>query len=541
MVRNDKRMAVWELVEKMDDGEINFDTAWQRSLVWDIARKSLLIHSILYGYAISPLYFAEGADGEQYDSLDGKQRSNTICSFIKGEFALKNVPPFDIPRKYDHDDEGVLVLEGKKFDDLPEWAQKVIKQYQIDVVVYKRITDTEIREFFSRLNYGKTMTATEITRVKTPCLEKFQELAHMEAVQMVMTETARKSFVDENLVMQIYQCVTKDENDFSSKVFREWVQGLEVLDNDSVSLIHDALEVFGILYKRFKNIHEMMRGKDAAAKKLVTMLKKRIHFVSSVYAITLILKKRGWTDTLTQEEIRDAADIADKFLRSFFRLETNNGYASYSDDYNNTVTSGSAKAEAVTKRKAAINSAVTDFIQRNAESFPVNQQTNDAEDTDGDSVNVNNETEDIDISIVEKFENLAKKAARFIFRGIFKEDFEGFETETEIREYIWECVQKCCKNYVCRSDTTKAILIDSNEMPYKEFENKVVLYIYDLEEQATAEKAESQAEQAEEQKADSKAEEPEAEDPTENDQAGGDDNLGPEIFSNPDDESELPY
>ncbi len=40
------------LVGQMDKGRVNFDNAVQRSLVWDNDKKSLLIHSMTYGYAI---------------------------------------------------------------------------------------------------------------------------------------------------------------------------------------------------------------------------------------------------------------------------------------------------------------------------------------------------------------------------------------------------------------------------------------------------------------------------------------------------------
>ena len=40
------------LCNQMKKGAVNFDNAVQRSLVWDDSKKSLLIHSMLYGFAI---------------------------------------------------------------------------------------------------------------------------------------------------------------------------------------------------------------------------------------------------------------------------------------------------------------------------------------------------------------------------------------------------------------------------------------------------------------------------------------------------------
>ena len=45
------------LVNQMKRGNVNFDNAVQRGLVWDVEKKSLLIHSMVYGYAIPAMYF----------------------------------------------------------------------------------------------------------------------------------------------------------------------------------------------------------------------------------------------------------------------------------------------------------------------------------------------------------------------------------------------------------------------------------------------------------------------------------------------------
>ena len=39
------------LTNQMEKGKVNYDNAVQRNLVWDVEKKSLLIHSMIYGYA----------------------------------------------------------------------------------------------------------------------------------------------------------------------------------------------------------------------------------------------------------------------------------------------------------------------------------------------------------------------------------------------------------------------------------------------------------------------------------------------------------
>jgi hypothetical protein len=74
-----------------------FDPPYQRmSDVWPMEKRQLLIDSILNGYDVPKLYFheffpARVIDGKKfkYAIVDGKQRLDTIFSFIQGRFALE--------------------------------------------------------------------------------------------------------------------------------------------------------------------------------------------------------------------------------------------------------------------------------------------------------------------------------------------------------------------------------------------------------------------------------------------------------------------
>ena len=83
-----------QLAKMAQNGSIRFDNAVQRGLVWDVQRKSLLIHSMLTGYPIPPFYAVKG--GGCYDMLDGKQRTNAIVDFISRKFELEGIPKVDV-------------------------------------------------------------------------------------------------------------------------------------------------------------------------------------------------------------------------------------------------------------------------------------------------------------------------------------------------------------------------------------------------------------------------------------------------------------
>ena len=209
-----------------------------------------MIHSMIYGYAIPAMYFTRDENGV-YDSLDGKQRSNAISEYLHDEFALTPDTPTVV------DDNGCVEdVSGLYFSQLPEWAQDRIKDYNLTIYYYEGMTETEIREFFRRLNNGKPLSAIELTRANVPSLTIFQQLAKHKAIQFAVSEAGRKRFTDEMIAMQLYQLITEESPDFSTKPFREWASKVEVVFADgigpllSVQAVINAVFVTGKVHGR---------------------------------------------------------------------------------------------------------------------------------------------------------------------------------------------------------------------------------------------------------------------------------------------------
>lgn len=308
------------LCRQMESGKVNFDNAVQRGLVWDISKKSLLIHSMIYGYAIPAMYFTRDEDGV-YDSLDGKQRSNAISEYLHDEFSLaEDTPPV-------YDDEGQEDnISGMSFSQLPEWAQDRVKDYSLTIYYYEGMTDQEAKEFFRRLNNGKPLSAIELTRVNTPCLPVFQDLAKHEAIRSVTTDAGKKRFTDEQIAMQIYHIFTEDTPDFSTKAFRKWCH--------DVSVIPTEIEKIKAGMDSYISFISSLTDED---KKILRTVKTRTNFVSCILFCTMAVDSGA-----DQHSINIS-------LQSFF-----NGKPSISEDYNRTVGSGSAKPTAVKTRKDII-------------------------------------------------------------------------------------------------------------------------------------------------------------------------------------------
>lgn len=328
MKRYNMNLTCKGLYNRMSKDEINFDCSVQRGLVWDNEKKSLLIHSLLYGYAVPAFYLVKNGEGG-FDSLDGKQRSNAIYSFINNEFALS----IDFPIVQNDDDEEEN-FSGMTFEQLPEWAQDRIKDYSLTIYYFEDMTEEEIKEFFRRLNNGKPLSAVELTRVKAVSIADFQEMAKHEAIQNSLTDKGKARFNDENIVMQIYAMAYMENLDFGTKAFRPFIQEAIVAPKQKEAIIN------GLNYVN-ACINWLTEQDSPEALKILRKIKSRTHFVSMAY-YGMICDKNEIPQDIYKHKVFD-----------FFNTGTKK--ATTSAIYNETIGAGSAKPEAVQRRKNVID------------------------------------------------------------------------------------------------------------------------------------------------------------------------------------------
>lgn len=141
--------------------KIDYAPYFQRNYVWDKAKASYFIESILLGTEIPPLVLF--ADGGKLEVIDGRQRFETILNYINDEFALCS--------------EGLHTLtglKGLKYSELEEdmrdkFADSKIRILQFSVVNEPSMTacqkDKIKKEIFNRYNSG-------IVPLKQPEIER---------------------------------------------------------------------------------------------------------------------------------------------------------------------------------------------------------------------------------------------------------------------------------------------------------------------------------------------------------------------------------
>lgn len=148
VIRTSMDFTLHHLKQSLEDKEyINAAPKYQRRHRWDIKKRSQLIESFLMNIPVPPVFLYEN-DYNQYEIMDGRQRIDTLRSFMNNEFALRGL-------------EFWKELEGKRHHDLPLIIQRGLARRTINAVVLLAETmknggdDMDIRKIlFKRLNTG---------------------------------------------------------------------------------------------------------------------------------------------------------------------------------------------------------------------------------------------------------------------------------------------------------------------------------------------------------------------------------------------------
>lgn len=128
-------------------GRLNIRPKYQREFVYDDKKRNAVIDTIWNNFPLNVMYWVEtdGADGIQYELLDGQQRTISICSFIAGEFMMN--------------------IEGNlcAWSNLTETQKERILNYPLQIYICKNGTDEEKLKWFNIINIaGEKLTEQEI-------------------------------------------------------------------------------------------------------------------------------------------------------------------------------------------------------------------------------------------------------------------------------------------------------------------------------------------------------------------------------------------
>lgn len=152
--------SVYQIYHWIEEQVLTLSPEFQRNMVWDTQRQSLLMESLMLKIPIPAFYFQEDQEGDKL-VIDGLQRLSSIYSFMRDKFALKGL-------------QYLKNYNGFLFSELPKKYRTRIEETQLAV----NVLDSKCHELvkfdvFRRVNTGglplnsqeiRNIMATEKTR-----------------------------------------------------------------------------------------------------------------------------------------------------------------------------------------------------------------------------------------------------------------------------------------------------------------------------------------------------------------------------------------
>ena len=331
-----------QIVKMIDKETISFKNVVQRSFVWERHRMSELIWSIIMGYPIPPIYAERGESVNDkvkiYDVMDGQQRNTTIYKYLKDEFALTELKP--IPYLDENGNECTVDISGKKFSELEEELQDIIKDATITVKYYDNLEQYQKAEMFRRLNNGKPLSTKSRTLASAKNIGSLLNIGSHKLFEEMLTEKSRANKNQAVIVVKAWTMLNKEVEDisFASKDFNPMIEDVEITTEEKAELIG----VFDFIV----SIHdELIENKEKdVAKKLYT----ETHLVSLMPFIKSAINNN----------INEA--MFGEFLINFFKTENDTDvYA----DYMEACSGGVARNASVVARHEALGKSYKEFFK----------------------------------------------------------------------------------------------------------------------------------------------------------------------------------
>lgn len=255
---NRSRTLQW-INNQSKKGNISFSHKLQRPVgQWSPKMKSLLIHSLLSGFPVNPIYVVD--ENDTLYTLDGSQRTSTCIDYLNNQFALhKDTPNITIATK--ENGEPVLkeyIIAKKKFNKLDEEVRSTLLSCELEFCTLSEFTDEDVKEMFRRQNSSKPLSGKllRIVHESDEFSDAVYSLSNHPFMRKLITPAQHKNGTDRDLIIQTLMLIsTNQENDFTS--FRTKDIDVFVKDHadkslDKIGVLQDAMDKFDETFEEIK-------------------------------------------------------------------------------------------------------------------------------------------------------------------------------------------------------------------------------------------------------------------------------------------------
>ncbi len=295
---NARTMSIKTLLSERNLKRIDYSPYYQRNYVWDNAKQTFFIESVILGTEIPPLILFKS--GKRIEVIDGRQRFETLKKFKENEITLKIKGLKELQ-----------ILDKQSFNKLNDNNKEIflssnIRVFEFEIINQPNLNDDIIdhvkKEIFRRYNTGITpLSRDELDNAKYD-EDEFSDLFKAEL---------RNNFPllrDFNLCFFPKQDVAEGENN-ESKITKnvDFIRKYRVLKSFPISTYaagSNRTETFELLYDfaRTNTVDEKLEFKKFySVLKEVIAISKTLSFKGNLNN-RLIFECILWAITIMQEE-----------------------------------------------------------------------------------------------------------------------------------------------------------------------------------------------------------------------------------------------
>lgn len=225
-------------------GQLDFDWAGQRGVVWNNKLGSDFIHSILWGLTNKTETFRFCLQDGKLLCTDGKQRGTSILKFVDNQYKIYGVSD-EFPIELF--DGSTYSIRGKLFNQLPQELQDRIWDTQITISIVENATHKVLAEIFRKLNSGIQATTSEVAMSKNINIGIIDALSDHKLFDVMFPQKGTENRKYRPFVVQIYM-ILQGETDYSSRNLRKYQSTLDLTDDD-IDEIRHTLDILFEIYK----------------------------------------------------------------------------------------------------------------------------------------------------------------------------------------------------------------------------------------------------------------------------------------------------
>ena len=252
------------------NGRLNIRPKYQREFVYDDKKRNAVIETIVKGFPLNVRYWVKNSDNE-FEVLDGQQRTISFCQYVHGAFSLNNRTFFNLTKTEQQQilDYKVMVYfcEGNDKEKL-DW-------FKIINIAGEKLTMQELR---NAVYTGTWLSDAKLKFSKRNCAAYLQGNKYLNAdpIRQEYLETAlkwRNNGKIEEYMAQHQHSPNANDLFFYFRSVIDWVENTFIKYRKEMK----GLE-WGVLYNQYKDavidtakleqeIFELMTDDDVTSKK----------------------------------------------------------------------------------------------------------------------------------------------------------------------------------------------------------------------------------------------------------------------------------